>query len=100
MLDIVYLQEILDHNQCGGAYWLGNLKNRDIQVCTCIRAVAIVTVEYGCCVQGHEILSQASQRSEEGEGEREEEGSEEEEMDEDDRSVTNSTSTDRKSRGV
>ena len=27
------VQEILDHNQCSEAYWLGNLKNRDIQVC-------------------------------------------------------------------
>ena len=45
--------------------------------------------------QGNEILSQASQATE---GDEEEgEGSEEEE---DGRSVTNSTSTDRKSRGV
>lgn len=50
-------------------------------------------------VQGHEILSQ-SQRSEAGDGEGEErEGSEEEEPEEDAPSVTNSTSTDRKSRG-
>ena len=57
-------------------------------------------------IQGHEILSQISERSdgeeEEGEGESEgEEGAMEEEMElEDNRSITNSTSTDRKSRGL
>ena len=47
--------------------------------------------------QGNEILSQASQATE---GEEEEEGGEGSEEEDDGRSVTNSTSTDRKSRGV
>ena len=65
--------------------------------------IAMYMYMYAIFVQGHEILSQVSEMSD-GEEEGESEGEADEEMEEgegeDSRSVTNSTSTDRKSRAL
>ena len=63
--------------------------------------IAMYMYMYAIFVQGHEILSQVSEMSDgEEEGESEGEADEEMEEGEDSRSVTNSTSTDRKSRAL
>jgi len=61
------VKELLMNHNCAEAFWLGNLKNRDLQ--------------------GHEILSQASQAQQSSEPDNESEGD-----------GTNSTSTDRRGR--
>ena len=67
-LSFVCLQAMLTLNKCHEAFWLGNLKNRDIR--------------------GQEISSQPSAAAEEPAGE-EEEAEEVEEDDDDDEEVVN-----------